>query len=68
MVIDATLGFGKIGFDGTKLKNNVQYHELPIIVVPSSIYIWSPRLVYRYPFKISSKFFFIVTYSKMTSC
>jgi hypothetical protein len=46
MVIDATLGFGKIGFDGTKLKNNVRYHELPIIVVPSSMYIWSPRLVY----------------------
>jgi hypothetical protein len=46
MVIDATPGFGKIGFDGIKLKNNVRYHELPIIVVPSSIYIWSPRLVY----------------------
>ncbi len=46
MVIDATPGIGKIGFDGTKLKNNVRYYELPIIVVPSSMYIWSPRLVY----------------------
>jgi hypothetical protein len=68
MVIDATPSFGKIGFDGILLKNNVRYHELPIIVVPSSMYIWSLRLVYCYPFKISSKVFFIVTYFKMTSC
>jgi hypothetical protein len=68
MVIDATLGFGKRGFDGTKLKNNHWYYELPIIVVLSSMHIWSPKLVYWYPFKISSKVFFIVTYSKMTSC
>ncbi len=46
MVIDATANFGKIGFDRTRLKNSVRHQELPIIVVPSSMYIWSPRLVY----------------------
>jgi hypothetical protein len=46
MVINATPSFGKIGFDGTKLKNSVRYQELPTTVVLSSMYIWSPRLVY----------------------
>ncbi len=46
VLIDATTDFGKIGFDGTELKNSVQYQELPITVVPSSMYIWFPKLVY----------------------
>jgi hypothetical protein len=46
MVIDATADFAKIGFDRIGLKNSVRYQELPIIVVPGSMNIWSPRLVY----------------------